>query len=77
LILIGPFGIGTFLVYFRPDTRAIPSGELKMGIIEIGNYLNQFKLIFTPETKVTNPLVEFYLAIWEIFFPLLEWGLGW
>ena len=55
--------------------EAIPAGISK-GYNEIGNYLKQFKLIFTPETKAYESVGGF-IAIGSIFPPHWDWQVFW
>jgi len=55
--------------------QAIPAG-IKMGYNEIGNYLKQFKLIFTPETKAYESVGGF-IAIGNIFPAEWDWRVFW
>jgi len=55
--------------------QAIPAG-IKMGYDEIGNYLKQFKLVFTPETKAYESVGGF-IAIGNIFPAEWDWRIFW
>ncbi len=55
--------------------QAIPAG-IKKGYNEIGNYLKQFKLIFTPETKAYESVGGF-IAIGNIFPAEWDWQVFW
>jgi regulator of sigma E protease len=55
--------------------QAIPAGITK-GYNEIGNYLKQFKLIFTPETKAYESVGGF-IAIGSIFPAEWDWQIFW
>ncbi len=55
--------------------QAIPAGITK-GYNEVGNYLKQFKLIFTPETKAYESVGGF-IAIGSIFPAEWDWQVFW
>ena len=55
--------------------EALPAGFSK-GYKEIGNYLKQFKLIFTPETKAYESVGGF-IAIGNIFPAEWDWQVFW
>ena len=55
--------------------EAVPAG-VSRGYSEIGNYLKQFKLIFTPETKAYESVGGF-IAIGNIFPSTWDWQVFW
>ncbi|MCF6241209.1 MAG: RIP metalloprotease RseP [Bacteroidales bacterium] len=78
---IGVYPLADFDVLFNMKkvdyslAQAIPAG-IKKGYNEIGNYLKQFKLIFTPETKAYESVGGF-IAIGNIFPAEWDWQVFW
>lgn len=79
--LIGVYPEGNLEEFFKMKKikygvlDAVPAGISK-GYTEIGNYLKQFKLIFTPETKAYESVGGF-IAIGNIFPSTWDWQVFW
>jgi regulator of sigma E protease len=79
--LIGVYPEGNLEEFFKMQKveygvlEAVPAG-VSRGYTEIGNYLKQFKLIFTPETKAYESVGGF-IAIGNIFPATWDWQVFW
>lgn len=79
--MIGVAPDGNFSSFFELEKveygllESVPAG-LEKGYNEVGNYLKQFKLLFTPETEAYKSLGGF-IAIGNIFPSEFDWYAFW